>query len=181
MTHGPILVTGGTGAQGGAVIDSLLAGNRSVRVLVRDPSSENARELAALGVELAKGDFNDVASIAAAMAGVTGVFSVQMPPQPADPESELRHARDLIDAALGAGVEIFVHTSVARAGDQEHFSGWNEGRWWHEYWDQKSGVNDMVRSAGFANWVILKPAYMMDNFIKGQPSTDMLFHNPAML
>jgi uncharacterized protein YbjT (DUF2867 family) len=96
---------------------------------------------------------------------VRGVFSMQNPPRPPDLDAELRAGRNLIDAARAAGVETFVHTSVARAGDQQGFVGWDEGRWWREYWDSKSGVNAMVRDAGFPHWTILKPAYMMVNFM----------------
>ena len=58
-----ILVVGGTGAQGLAVIDKLLAPAEdgspspySVRVLTRDPNSPRAQELASKGVELFKGE-----------------------------------------------------------------------------------------------------------------------------
>jgi uncharacterized protein YbjT (DUF2867 family) len=164
MTKAPLFVTGGTGAQGGAVIDALLANGASVRALVRDPQSAKARALAARGVELARGDFDDVPSLREALKGVRGAFSMQTPPRD-DPESELRAGRNLIDAARAEGVETFVHTSVARAGDEESFAGWAEGRWWRDYWTSKSGVNAMVRAAGFPHWVILKPAYMMANYL----------------
>lgn len=165
MSGGPILVTGATGAQGGAVIDVLLDAGLAARALVRDPSSAASRALAARGVELARGDFDDEASLERAMRGAGGVFSVQLPPPPGDPDAELRTGRKLIDAARKAGVDTFVHTSVARAGDQESFIGWNEGRWWPGYWNGKSGVNAMVRAAGFSHWTILKPAFMMENYI----------------
>jgi uncharacterized protein YbjT (DUF2867 family) len=165
MVDTAILVTGATGAQGGAVIDSLIEASIPARALVRDPSSPRAQALAARGVELAKGTFDDRASLANAMRDVRGVFSMQNPPRPPDLNAELRAGRNLIEAALITGVETFVHTSVARAGDQQHFVGWEEGRWWTDYWNSKSGVNDMVRAAGFPHWTVLKPAYMMINFV----------------
>jgi len=58
-----ILVIGATGAQGLAVIDSLLAPRDdgspspySVRAVTRDPLSRRAQELKAKGVECVKGD-----------------------------------------------------------------------------------------------------------------------------
>ncbi len=162
---GPILVTGATGAQGGAVVDTLLEQGVSVRALVRDPQSVKSKALAGRGVDLVKGDFYDEGSLAVAATGVTGVFSVQTPPAPDDLEREIRAGRKLIEAAKAAGVNVFVHTSVARAGEQETFVGWEEGRWWPDYWNSKAAVNDAIKEAGFAHWVILKPAYMMDNFI----------------
>jgi uncharacterized protein YbjT (DUF2867 family) len=160
-----ILVTGATGAQGGAVADILLGMGASVRAMVRDPSSSGSQALAKRGVELVVGDFDDEASLAAAMTGVTAVFSMQLPPSPQDPDSELRTGRKLVAAALAAAVTTFVHTSVARADEQQSFLGWAEGRWDRAYWDSKSGVNDSVRSAGFPHWAILKPAFMMENYI----------------
>lgn len=52
-----VLVTGGTGKQGGAAVRHLLANGRvQVRALTRNPRSEKARRLAAEGVELAQGN-----------------------------------------------------------------------------------------------------------------------------
>lgn len=161
----PILVTGATGAQGGAVVDALLEAGFMVRALVRDPHSTAATKLSARGVSLINGDFDDPASLSQAVKDAAGVFSVQLPPMPADLDSEVRTGKRLIGAAREAGVAIFVHSSVARAGDQQSFAGWSEGRWWPQYWNSKSAVNEAVKAAGFPRWVILKPAFMMDNFI----------------
>lgn len=161
----PILVTGATGAQGGGVVDSLLQAGFMVRALVRDPFSSAAEKLSTRGVRLIKGDFDDPASLSEAVKDAAGVFSVQLPPMPTDLDSEVRTGKRLIAAAREAGVAIFVHSSVARAGDQQSFAGWSDGRWWPQYWNSKSAVNEAVKAAGFRRWVILKPAFMMDNFI----------------
>ena len=159
------LVTGATGAQGGAASRALLRSGHRVRAIVRDPRSASARSLADEGVEVLQGDFDDAASLDVATAGVSGVFSMQVPPTAADPEREVRTGRALIDAAHRAGVRTFVHTSVARAGDQADFVGWDEGRWAKAYWNSKSAVNEAVASRGFERFVILKPAFMMDNLL----------------
>lgn len=160
-----ILVTGATGAQGGATVQALLGKGFNVRALVRDTGSASARALAEQGVELSQGDFDDPASLRPAMSGIHGVFSVQMTPTSDDPDVEVRTGRYLVEAARDAGVDTFVHTSVARADEQASFIGWEEGRWGRVYWNSKSTVNDLVRAAGFHHWTILKPALMMDNFI----------------
>lgn len=161
----PILVTGATGKQGGAVAAALLRAGRPVRAMTRDPQSSAAQALAAQGVEVVKGDFNDIASLDAALAGVDGVFSMQMGSHPGDPETEVVTGRTLIEAASRAGVRVVVHTSVARAGDQKNFVGWDEGRWEPLYWHNKSAVNEIVKAAGFAYWVILKPSLIMENLV----------------
>ncbi|MGP7998646.1 MAG: NmrA family NAD(P)-binding protein, partial [Streptosporangiaceae bacterium] len=48
-----------------------------VRALVRDPSSDRAKALQAEGVHLVRGDLDDDRSVAEAVQGAYGVFSVQ--------------------------------------------------------------------------------------------------------
>ncbi|WP_162460463.1 MULTISPECIES: NmrA family NAD(P)-binding protein [unclassified Mycolicibacterium] len=159
-----VLVTGATGAQGGAVVDALLAASIPVRALVRDMSSLAAQRLTARGVSLRVGSFDDLDSIIDAAKGVAGVFSMQTA-SPVDPESEVRAATNIVTAARQVGATTLVHTSVARANDYQNFAGWAEHRWWQDYWIMKGRANDAVRASGVAHWVILKPAFMMDNFI----------------
>lgn len=156
---------GATGKQGGSVVQALLQAGHPVRALVRDPASAGAQALAAQGVEVVKGDYHDSASLDAAMAGAKGVFSVQMGSHPGDPDTEIVTGRSLLKAAIQAGVDTVVHTSVARAGDQENFVGWDEGRWEPLYWNNKAAVNEMVKEAGFRHWTILKPAMIMEDLV----------------
>lgn len=169
----PVLVMGATGKQGGSVIHALLKAGRSVRGFVRDPLSPAALALAAQGVEVVKGDFTDIASLDAALTGVDGVFSVQMASQPSDPLTEVLAGKALIEAAHRANVRVIVHTSVARAGDQENFIGWDEGRWEPLYWQNKAAVINMVKGQGFRHWVILKPALIMEDIVP--PDADLQF------
>ena len=71
------LVSGITGHVGGAAATQLLRAGRAVRALVREPAK--AAAWAAQGVDVRAGDFNDRASLVAALAGVEGAF-VMMPP-----------------------------------------------------------------------------------------------------
>jgi nucleoside-diphosphate-sugar epimerase len=67
-------LTGATGFVGGALARSLRASGHDVRAVVRTPAS--AQHLAAIGVELYKGDITDKGSMRAPMIGVDGVFHV---------------------------------------------------------------------------------------------------------
>lgn len=76
-----ILVIGATGAQGLAVIDALLAPAKdgspspyAIRALTRDPSHRRAQELAAKGVQLAQGRFDDTDAVRKALSGCYGVW-----------------------------------------------------------------------------------------------------------
>jgi uncharacterized protein YbjT (DUF2867 family) len=83
------LVTGITGNVGGATAHGLLAKGNQVRALVRDP--KKAAVWADKGVELVQGDWNDAASIAAALKGVEGAYIMLPPlqtPSPGYPEAK---------------------------------------------------------------------------------------------
>lgn len=167
-----ILVTGATGAQGGATAHALLAAGRRVRIFTRDPASAAAAALAAKGAEVAQGEFDDPAAVACAMQGAYGVFSVQRPDATGH-DDERRHGFGLVQAAREAGVQHFVHTSVCEAGRHTAFPRWESGYWWQKYWTDKWDIEEAVRQAGFARWTVLKPAFMMDNF--AHPKSKAMF------
>ncbi|PRX98090.1 NmrA/HSCARG family protein [Allonocardiopsis opalescens] len=173
----PVLVTGATGRQGGATARALLKADVPVRALVRDPSTERAKAVEALGAELVTGDLRDRDSLTRAARGARAVFSMQMPEPKGDgydSEGELAQGVNLVEAAITAGVPQFVHTSVSGAGQHEEMPGWAEGRWapMEPYYAAKAGIQDRVRAAGFTHWTLLKPAFFMDNFL---PSLAFLF------
>lgn len=174
MTHEKplILVTGATGAQGGATASELTAAGFRVRILARNPDSSQARALANGGADVVKGDLDDTASVAAAMQSVYGVFSVQVPDS-GGTDSERRHGFNLVNEAKKAGVQHFVHTSVCEAGEHTRFPRWDTGYWWQKYWTDKWDIEEAARNAGFPHWTVLKPAFMMDNFV--QPKAQFMF------
>ncbi|WP_086709008.1 NmrA family NAD(P)-binding protein, partial [Streptomyces antimycoticus] len=169
----PVLVTGATGQQGGATARALLSAGVPVRALVRDPATERAKAVAALGAELVTGDLLDLGSVRRAAEGARAVFSIQMPDlNDLQGDSEWVQGRNLIDAARDAGVAQFVHTSVSGAGQHHTAPGWAEGRWaaLEHYYATKTGLQDRVREAGFRHWTLLKPAFFMENFLSLLPN-----------
>jgi len=109
-----ILVTGATGAQGGALIPLLLQQGFSVRALTRNPGKSAALDLAELGVEVVAGDLDDEPSLHRACAECYGVFSVQnFWEKGVGHEREVEQGCKLARAAKAAGVQHFVQTSVA--------------------------------------------------------------------
>lgn len=173
----PVLVTGATGRQGGATARALLAAGVPVRALVRDPTTDRARAVAALGAELVPGDLHDRGSVSRAAEGARAVFSVQMPALTAtgfDFDGEVEQGVNLVEGARAAGVPQFVHTSVTGAGQHTEAPGWAEGRWrsMEATLGAKSAIQDRVRTAGFPRWTLLKPGFFMENFL---PSMAFLF------
>jgi uncharacterized protein YbjT (DUF2867 family) len=173
----PVLVTGVTGRQGGATARALRAAGVPVRALVRDPATDRAKAVEALGVELVTGDLHDRDSVIRAAEGARAVFSVQMPALTEDGfdfEGEVAQGVNLIEGARAAGVRHFVHTSVSGAGQHIEAPGWAEGRWtaMEPTLGAKSAIQDRVREAGFPHWTLLKPGFFMENFF---PSMAFLF------
>jgi len=159
-----ILVVSATGTQGRAITKILLEKGFSVRFLARNPESPSAQELIKAGAQVYKGDLSDPASIEAAVQGVYGVYSI-LPVDMNDGTLELEGGKALINAALKAGVQQFVHASVANAGEHESFEKWGQGYWNETYWIVKWELEKAIHHAGFPFWTILKPVMFMENFL----------------
>ncbi|MEE2733340.1 MAG: NmrA/HSCARG family protein [Pseudomonadota bacterium] len=149
-----ILVTGATGAQGGALIPLLLEKGFRVRALTRDPAKASAQALARQGVEVVAGDLDDEASLHRACSDCDGVFSVQN-----FWEKGVGHAREveqgckLARAAKQAGVSHFVQTSVANcdaAAGVLHF-------------ESKHKIEQYIDSLGLPR-TFLREVFFMENF-----------------
>ncbi|KAI9799818.1 MAG: hypothetical protein M1825_004378 [Sarcosagium campestre] len=118
-----ILVTGATGKQGGAVIDSLLASNQQVPfeilAVTRNTSSQRALTLATKpNVTLIEGDFDRPDAIFDKAGAVYGVFAVQTPSL-GNKDLEEKQGKALVDAAVANKVQHFVFTSVDRGGAEK--------------------------------------------------------------
>jgi uncharacterized protein YbjT (DUF2867 family) len=146
-----VLVTGATGTQGGAVARDLLARVYSVRGLTRNPESERARSMSEIGVDMVRGDFDDSESLAAAMKGVHGVFAVTNTWEHGY-DGEVRHGKQLVDAAIAAGVQHFVFTSVASADANTGIP----------HFESKGEIEAYLRDSGI-NYSIVRPVEFMDN------------------
>jgi uncharacterized protein YbjT (DUF2867 family) len=151
---GRVLVTGATGHQGGAVARELLTAGYRVRAMTRNPESEKAKALAKLGAEVVRGDLDDAASLAAAVKGAWGVFSVQNTWE-AGVEKEEQQGKALAKIAKEAGVRHFVYSSVGSAHRQTGIP----------HFDNKYRVEEAVRALRFPSHTILRPVFFMENFL----------------
>jgi uncharacterized protein YbjT (DUF2867 family) len=146
------LVTGGTGSQGGATVTHLLAAKKvRVRVLTRNLDSPKAKSLAARGVELVKGDFDDVASLRAALAGVSAAYSVQQWTEKGGPAKEERDGKRFADAVKASGSPHLVYSS-AEGVERKSGLGHYESKWAIE-----QHIRDLKLPA-----TILRPVGFMD-------------------
>jgi uncharacterized protein YbjT (DUF2867 family) len=165
-----ILVAGATGVLGSAIVRRLLAQGDPVRGLVRTTSDPaKIARLEADGVDIARGDLKDPASLGAACRGIRAVIStvsIILTAQPGDSFADTDDAgtRNLIDAARRAGVERFTYVSF----DHERVPESPLGR-------AKREVEAHLRDSGLS-YTILRPGLFMESWLG-----PMLFADPASI
>jgi NADH dehydrogenase len=152
-----ILVSGGTGFIGAAIVKELLRRREStVAVLGRDAAK--IRKRLGTDVEPREADVREPATLAAAMQGVDVVINaVQFPGSPVEnrrkgwtfEEIDLKGTRNQVDAAKAAGVRRFVYISgvgASKTADRH----WFRYKWEAEKYVQDSGLE----------WAILRPSWV---------------------
>ncbi|MGI5126349.1 NAD(P)H-binding protein [Pseudonocardia sp. CA-107938] len=114
-----ITVTGATGNLGSATLAVLLdtVPAAELTAVVRDPAK--AADLAARGVTVRQGDYDDPASLRAAFAGTDTLLLISSPD--VTPGVRPRQHGNAIDAAKAAGVGRIVYTSAIGADDAQGF------------------------------------------------------------
>lgn len=151
-----ILVTGGTGFVGSAIVKELLRRGEKVAVLGRD--AEKIHRRLGTNVDPRAGDVRDAATLPAAMQGIDIVINaVQFPGSPIEnrrkgytfEEIDLKGTRHQVDAAKAAGVKRFVYVSGVGA-SKEAEKHWFRYKWEAEDYVQKSGLE----------WVVLRPTWV---------------------
>src|SRR5438309_3301089 len=148
-----VLVTGATGKQGGHLVRELLARGHAIRALTRKPDSAGAAALAARGVTVVTGDFEDQGSLERAARGVDTVFAMSTPFE-SGAKTETREGINIVRAASAVGVSHLVYSSVAgadRATSIPHF-------------DSKFEVEKAIRRSGVP-FTIVAPVFFMENFL----------------
>jgi uncharacterized protein YbjT (DUF2867 family) len=139
-----ILVIGGTGKVGRALVEELARRDVEVRALSRSGGPAGRP-----GVEGIRGDMSRPDTLAAAFAGVERCY----PPHPARPD-ETEMGLNALDAARAAGVERIVFQSVSHADDYPmipHFA-------------SKVRILDRIRESGVP-WAAIFPSSFYQNDI----------------
>lgn len=110
------LVTGATGQLGQYVIEALDAkgiANSDVAVLVR--SDDSVETFTAKGYDARQGDYNDLATLEAAFAGVDRLLLISS----SEIGQRVAQHENAIKAAQAAGVKFIAYTSILRADQSE--------------------------------------------------------------
>src|SRR5260221_7529222 len=150
-----VVVTGGKGKQGGAVVKSLLERGHEVRAVTRSTDSAKARELANAGVTLVRASLEDTAALTRALEGATSLFAMTTPFE-GGTEAETRQGISSADAAKAAGVHL-VFTSVGSANRQTGVP----------HFDSKYEVEKHIARIG-VRATILAPVFFMENLYFGK-------------
>ncbi|AHI00246.1 NmrA/HSCARG family protein [Kutzneria albida] len=148
-----VTVSGATGTQGGALARTLLRRGHRVRAMTRTPA--RAEPLRQLGAEVVTADFDEPASLDAAVSGADAVF-VMSTPFEADLDAEVRQGRALVDAAARARVP---HTVFSSATNADRDTG-------IPHFDSKYRIERHLAEVT-EDWTVLAPAAFMDNFLTG--------------
>jgi uncharacterized protein YbjT (DUF2867 family) len=110
-----IAVVGATGAQGSGLVRAILedeSGEFTARALTRNPDSEKARELAALGAEVVAADVDDPESLKAAFQGAYGAYCVTFFWEHFSPQKEQEQVRSMAEAARATGLKHVIWSTL---------------------------------------------------------------------
>jgi uncharacterized protein YbjT (DUF2867 family) len=185
-TSKPILITGATGKQGGAVLHQLAthtsSPNFTLLAVTRNASSPAAKKLAGKyggTVIPVQGDLNDIPALfqsahAALHAAnhpekIWGVYSVQVSMGTGVTfDGEVKQGCQLIDQSVKEGVKHFVYSSVERGGNDKS---WNNETPIPHFQTKHRIEQHLVDKAGKngekMGWTILRPVAFMDNLAPG--------------
>jgi uncharacterized protein YbjT (DUF2867 family) len=110
-----ITIFGATGAQGGGLARAILNDKNSefaVRAVTRDPDSDKAKALAAMGAEIVEADLAHPDKVLKAMEGAYGAFCVTFFWAHFSPAQEAAEAKCMADAAKAAGVKHVIWSTL---------------------------------------------------------------------
>ncbi|RMJ21880.1 NmrA-like family [Aspergillus sp. HF37] len=160
-----LVVFGATGNQGlsvatAALTDPALASQYKVRAVTRDPSKPTAQALQSQGAEVVRGDFDNEASLHAALQDAHTVFlmtnTTVFDEQGAG--LEIRHGKTVADAAVAAGARRLIYSTAYPAAE---LSG---GKFGVPHFDAKVAVERYIRGLPVKS-VFVAPGSFMQNFM----------------
>jgi uncharacterized protein YbjT (DUF2867 family) len=166
-----ITVLGATGAQGGGLVRAIQADPASpfrARAVTRNPQSDAAKALAALGAEVVAGDVDDESSLKRAFTGAHGVFGVTFFWAHMSPERELADAARMAKVAKETQVAHFIWSTLEDTRKWVPLSDNRMptlmGKYKVPHFDAKGEANHLFTDAGVPT-TMLNTSFYWDNFI----------------
>jgi uncharacterized protein YbjT (DUF2867 family) len=166
-----IAVVGATGAQGGGLARAILnnaAGDFMVRALTRNPASDKAKALAALGAEVVETDIDDVESLKRAFSGAYGAFCVTFFWDHFSPAREGAQAKNMAAAAADAKLQHVIWSTLEDTRQWVPLSDDRmptlQGKYKVPHYDGKGEADHFFRESGLPVTFLLTSFYW-DNLI----------------
>ncbi|CAG8515102.1 9928_t:CDS:2, partial [Dentiscutata erythropus] len=163
--HKPlVVVSGATGAQGGSVVNTLLAtGKYRVRALTRNPKSDKAKALVAKGAEVFKADLSIKEDVKNALKGsdiayiVTDFFDPSIYPNNIGEEE--RQAKMIGDVAKEIGLNWLIYSSLPTT-----IEGFEEHNYNVANFNGKNRAEKYIRTLGIPNSTFIYVGFYGRNF-----------------
>lgn len=165
MPASKVFVCGATGTQGGSLARCLREKDIEVHALARDPASDKAKAIEALGVKLWHGDYDNKEAMAAAIAGCDTIF-INLMPNLKDLSTEMVWAKNLLATGKAAGVKHVIYSSGFGPGNLEKLKFLDQEGIVAIILRSKQSIEQEVRDAGYDHWTILRPGNFMANFLQ---------------
>ena len=166
-----IVIFGSTGAQGGGLVRAILNDSNSeftVRAVTRNPDSDKAKQLTAMGAEVVKADIDKKESIFKTLEGAYGAFFVTFFWDHYSPEKEYAQAKAMAEAAKEAGLKHVIWSTL------EDTRNWVpldddrmptlQGKYKVPHFDAKGAANQFFIDSGVATTFLIASFYW-DNMI----------------
>jgi len=150
-----ILITGATGQLGSLVVKHLLDRLPASDIAVSVRTPEKASDLSAKGIDVRTGDFNDLALMTKAFAGIDTALIISAED---DNATRIKQHRTAVDAAKAAGVKHIVYTGIVDPKADADFT----------YSAIHLDTENYIRQTGVA-YTILRNSFYADLLLAGVP------------
>ena len=148
-----ILVTGGTGNQGGAVARNLLKqGKWKVKVLSRNQESIKSKILKSEGIDVVEGNLNDPISYSEYFNKIYGIFSVQNFTNGID--KEIEQGKKTAELAKLKGVKHLLYSSVSGTDLESGIP----------HFESKNKIEEHIKNIGVP-FTIIRPTSFYENLL----------------
>ncbi len=166
-----ITIFGATGGQGGGLAQAILNDpdrEFAVRAITRNPDSDSAKALAALGAETVRADIDDPESLNKAFEGAYGAYCVTFFWDHFSPEKELAQAKSMATAAREMGLKHVIWSTLEDTRTYVPLSDNRmptlQGKYKVPHFDAKGEANKFFTEAGVPTTFMLTSFYW-DNFL----------------
>jgi uncharacterized protein YbjT (DUF2867 family) len=166
-----IAVVGATGEQGGSLVRAITSdpnGEFTARALTRNPDSDAAKALAALGAEVVAFNLDDEPSIERAFEGAYGAYCVTFFWEHMTPDIEQAQAASMARAAESKGLQHVIWSTLEDS--REHIPLSDDrmptlNRWKVPHYDAKAEVDHFFTDADVPT-TFLHTSFNWENFIR---------------